>query len=96
MNNKQKSLWQLATIELYSKETKKRVPPRKWQKRLWVRCLRVVVVSLSKFAGPYFLAWWLLQQLLRRKVLLRFKRIKTEWKNGSVPREVGHTKHSVH
>jgi len=31
----------------YPKETNKRVAPRKWQKGVWVWCLRVVVLSLS-------------------------------------------------
>jgi len=33
---------------------------RKWQKRVWVWCLRLVVLSLCNHAKPYFLAWWLL------------------------------------
>jgi len=41
--SKQKSLCQLATTELYPKETKKRVTARKWQNRVWVWCLTLVV-----------------------------------------------------
>jgi len=41
LNSKQKSLCQLATTELYPKETKKRVTARKWQKRVYVCCLRL-------------------------------------------------------
>jgi len=40
-----------------------------------LRTATVVVRSLSNPADPYFLGWWLLQQLLRRKVFSRFKRI---------------------
>jgi len=35
LKSKQKSLCQLATTELYSKETKNRETARKWQKRVW-------------------------------------------------------------
>jgi len=41
MNNKEKSLFQLATIELYPKKTIKRETARKWQKRVRVRRLRL-------------------------------------------------------
>ena len=75
-------------------KNKKRVTPRKWQKRVWVWCLRVVVLGLSNPADSYFLAWWLLQQLLRRKVFTRFKRIKTELKGRNVPRDVAQCPHS--
>jgi len=40
------------------------------------KCLRVVFLSLSNPADPYFLAWWLLQQLLRSK----FFQDPKEWK----------------
>jgi len=30
---------------------------KKWQKRVWVWCLRFVVLSLWNHAKPYFLAW---------------------------------------
>jgi len=36
LNSNQKSLCQLATTELYPKETKKKVTARKWHKRFWV------------------------------------------------------------
>jgi len=41
LNNKQKSLCQLATTELYLKETRKRETARKWQMCVWVWYLRL-------------------------------------------------------
>jgi len=41
LNSQQKSLYQLATRELYPKETNKMVTARKWQKRVWVWCLKL-------------------------------------------------------
>jgi len=41
-NSKQKLLSQLAAIEFYSKETKKRGTARKWKKRVWVWFLRLL------------------------------------------------------
>ena len=55
---KQKSLCQLQTTELYPKEAKKRVTARKWQKRVWVWCLTLVVFSLSNHADPFISAWF--------------------------------------
>jgi len=55
--SKQKSLCQLATTELYPKETKKRVAARKRQKCVWVWCLTLVVFGLSNHADLFFLAW---------------------------------------
>ena len=43
-SSKQKSLCQLATTELFPKETKNRETERKLQKRVWVLCLRLVVL----------------------------------------------------
>jgi len=51
LNSKQKSLFQLATTELYVNETKKRVTARKWQKRVCIWCLRLVDFSLSYEKG---------------------------------------------
>jgi len=31
---------------------------KKWQKGVWVWCLRLVVLSLSTHAKPYCLSWW--------------------------------------
>jgi len=48
LNNKQKSLCQLTTTELFPKETKNRETERKLQKRVWwVLCLRSVVSALK-------------------------------------------------
>ena len=58
LNSKQKSLCQLATTELFPKERKNRETGRKWQKRIWVWCLRVVILSLCNHAELYSLAWW--------------------------------------
>jgi len=55
LNSKQKSLCQLATRELFPKDTEK---ARTWQKRVWDQCLRLLVLHLSNHAEPYFLAWW--------------------------------------
>jgi len=55
LNSKQKPLSQLATAELYSNETRKQ---KKWQKRVWVWCLRSVVFSLCNHTKPCFSAWW--------------------------------------
>jgi len=54
LNSKQKSLCQLATTKLLPNEKKKRVTPRKWQKRVWVWRLRVVVLSLSNTADLFY------------------------------------------
>jgi len=48
----------MATTELYPKETKNKQTAKKWQKRVWVWCLRLVVRGLSNHAEPYFLVWW--------------------------------------
>ena len=88
LNSKWKSLCQLATTELLSQRDKEKGNTKKMTKAR-------LGLSLSTPADPYFLAWWLLQQRLRRKVFLRFKRIKTELKGGSVPREVAYTKRSL-
>jgi len=58
LNSKQKLLCQLATTELYSNETKKRVTARKWQKRVWIWCLKLVSFGLSNHTDPCFLASW--------------------------------------
>jgi len=58
LNSKQKSLCQQATTQLFHKETKKSETVRKWQKRVWVWCLRSVVLSSSNHTYPYFLSWW--------------------------------------
>jgi len=58
LNRKQKSLCQLATTELFPKETKNRETARKWQKRVWVWCLRLVILSLYNHVELYSLAWW--------------------------------------
>jgi len=42
LNNKQKSLCQMVTTELYHKETKVKQTARKWQNSVWVWCLRSV------------------------------------------------------
>ena len=48
LNNKQKSLRQLTTTELFPKETKNRETERKLQKRVWwVLCLRSVFSALK-------------------------------------------------
>jgi len=57
-NSKQKSLCQLATTELFPKETKNRETARKWQKRVWVWCLRLVILSLCNHAELYSWVWW--------------------------------------
>jgi len=46
LNSKQKTLFQLATMELFPKETKKRETLAKWQKRVWVWCLRSGVTNM--------------------------------------------------
>ena len=56
LNSKQKPLCQLTTAELFLNETGKQ--QKKWQKRVWVWCLGLVVFSLCNHAKPYFLAWW--------------------------------------
>jgi len=58
LNSKEMSLCQLATTELYPKDTKERVIARKWQKRVWVWCRRAVFFSLSNHADTNFVAWW--------------------------------------
>jgi len=40
LNSKQRSLCKLPTAERFTKETKNRETARKWQKRVWVLCLR--------------------------------------------------------
>jgi len=47
----------MATTEL-SKETKNKETARKWQKRVWFWCLKLVVLNLDNHADPYFLVWW--------------------------------------
>ena len=74
IKSKQKSLWRLASTEFFPKETKKRVAARKWQKRVWVWCLTLVVFGLSNHADPFFLAWC----LLTAQEMDIFKRIKNE------------------
>jgi len=44
LNSKQKPLCQIATTELFPKETKNRETERKLQKRVWVLCIRLVVL----------------------------------------------------
>jgi len=60
--------------EVGAKDCQSQRKGRRWQKRVWVLCLRVVVLSLSNPVDPYFLAWWLLQQLLRRKVFFKIQK----------------------
>jgi len=55
---------------------KKRVTARKWQKRVWVWCLTLVVFSLSNHADRFSLAWCSLTA--QEKGI--FKRIKNELK----------------
>ena len=57
LNNKQKSLYQMATPEFYPKETKSKQTVRKRHNSVWVWCLRLVVLGLSNYVEPYFLAW---------------------------------------
>jgi len=52
LNSKKKSLSQLATTELFPKETKDRETGRKSQKCVWVLWLRLVVLSLSNHSAP--------------------------------------------
>jgi len=40
-NSKQKSLCKMATTELIPQGDKNEETARKWQKRVWVRCLRL-------------------------------------------------------
>jgi len=54
-SSKQKRLYQLATAELYPT---RHGNSKKWQKRVWVWCLRLVVLSLCNHPKLYFLAWW--------------------------------------
>ena len=91
LKSEQKSLCQLATTELYSKETKKRVTARKWQERVWVWCLTLMVFRLSNHAEPFFLAWCSLTAPEKSV----FKRIKNESKVAMSSRDC-RTKHSVH
>jgi len=58
LNNKQKSLGQMAATELYPKETKSKQTARKWRSSVWVWRLRLVVLGLSNHAVPYYLVWW--------------------------------------
>jgi len=58
LNSKQMSLCQLATIELFPKETKNWETAWKWQKRVWAWWLRLVIPSLCNHAELYSLAWW--------------------------------------
>jgi len=58
LNSKQKSLCQLATAELFSNETGKQQINDK--SAFGSDALRLVVLSLSNHAKPYFLAWSLL------------------------------------
>jgi len=46
LNNKQKLLCQLVTIELYPRETKKKETARKLQKCVWVWYLTLVVLFI--------------------------------------------------
>jgi len=55
LNSKQKPLCQLATSELFPTIQGN---SKKWKKRVWVWCLRSVVISLCNHAKPYFFAWW--------------------------------------
>ena len=48
----------LATTELFPKETKNRETARKWQKCVWVWCLRLAILRLCNHAELYSLAWW--------------------------------------
>jgi len=74
LNSKQSHFANWQPQNSYPKETKKRVTPRKSQKHVWVWCFRIVVLSLSHPAARYFLAWWLLQQLLKRKVFFKIQK----------------------
>jgi len=58
LNNKQKSLCQMAATELYPNETKSKQIARKRQSSVWVWRLRLVVLGLSNHAEPYFLILW--------------------------------------
>jgi len=42
----------MATTEVYPKETKSKQTARKWQSRVWVWRLRLVVIGLSNHAEP--------------------------------------------
>ena len=57
LNSKQKSLCQLTTTELYSKETKKGITAEN-DKTTFKSDDAIVVFSLTNHADPYFLAWW--------------------------------------
>jgi len=71
----QKLLCQVATTELLPRGDKENGHTKKMTKARLDWCLIVMVLSLSNLADPYFVPWWSLQQLLRRKVFSRFKRI---------------------
>ena len=90
LNSKQKSLCQLATIELFAKETKKRETARKWQKRVSVCwCLILVVFNLFNHAYPYFFSL-MVTDCSEENPFSRFRRIKNELKGRNVPGEVVH------
>jgi len=57
LNSKQKSLCQLPSTELFPKDTNNRETARKRQTRVWVWCLRLVILSLCNHAELYSLAW---------------------------------------
>jgi len=78
-SNKQKSLCQMATTELYLKETKSNQTAREWQSSIWVWRLRLVVLGLSNHAEPFFLVWWSLTAQ-DKSSFSRFKWIKTQLK----------------
>jgi len=79
LNNKQKSLLEMATTELYPKEPKIKQTARKWQNSVWVWCLRLVVLGLSNDAEPYFLVWWSLTAL-EKGPFQDSKELKLKWR----------------
>jgi len=83
LNSKQKSLCQLATTELFPKETKNRETARKWQKHVWV-------ISNSNFMQPrgaLFLSL-MVTNCSGKRFFSRCKRIKNELNSRNVPGEV--------
>ena len=83
LNGKQKSLCQMATTELYPKETENKETARNWQKHVWVWWIRLVVLSLYNNSDPYFLAWWSLTA--QEKGLFQDSiELKTELKDRSI------------
>jgi len=54
LNSKQKSFVNWKPQNSYPRETKKKATSRKWQKRVWDWCLRVVLLSLSNTADLFY------------------------------------------